>query len=157
MANEMSFAQGKFGRVIALRLKPGTDVLPGLTEACVKNNIQNGVIVSGIGSLDGAKFCNPIPIPTAVAGYGYGKPTELTGAIELTGMSGVICNSDGEINLHVHVNLSDRNGSAFGGHLVEGTPVLLTCDCVIAELEGLILDRKYDESLGVPICTPKQL
>ena len=31
---EMEMAEGRLGRVIALRLKPGTDVLLGLTEAC---------------------------------------------------------------------------------------------------------------------------
>ena len=30
---EMEMAEGRLGRVIALRLKPGTDVLLGLTEA----------------------------------------------------------------------------------------------------------------------------
>ena len=44
-------AQGGFGRVIAVRLKPGTDVLVGLREACERNGIKNGVIVSGLGSL----------------------------------------------------------------------------------------------------------
>ncbi len=48
---EMEMAEGRLGRVIALRLKPGTDVLLGLTEACKRAGINNGVILSTIGSL----------------------------------------------------------------------------------------------------------
>ena len=69
---EMEMAEGRLGRVIALRLKPGTDVLLGLTEACKRAGINNGVILSAIGSLDGVSYCNPVELPTK-AGYGYGE------------------------------------------------------------------------------------
>ena len=61
---EMEMAEGRLGRVIALRLKPGTDVLLGLTEACKRAGINNGVILSAIGSLDGVSYCNPVELPT---------------------------------------------------------------------------------------------
>ena len=32
--NNIQMAEGKLGRVVVLRLKPGTDVLLGLQEAC---------------------------------------------------------------------------------------------------------------------------
>ena len=38
------------------------------------------------------------------------------------------------------MSLSDRYGSAHGGHLVEGTRVLLTVDVVIAEIGGTVGD-----------------
>lgn len=153
---DMEMAQGKLGRVIALRLKPGTDVLLGLTEACKRNGINNGVILSAIGSLDGVQFCNPVELPTK-AGYGYGETLHLTGPIELTNASGIICHDDeGNTNLHVHISLSDRHGNAHGGHLVEGTKVLLTTDVIIAEIEGLVMGRKFDEELEVPLFAPRQ-
>lgn len=153
----MEYAQGKLGRVIAVRLRPGADVLLGLTEACKRNNINNGVIVSAIGSLDGVKFCNPVELPETKAGYGYGEILHLTGPIELTSAAGIICHDDeGTTNLHVHVNLSDRHGNAHGGHLVEGTKVLLTVDAVIAEVEGIIMGRRFNEELGVPLFAPRQ-
>lgn len=153
---DMEMAQGKLGRVIALRLKPGTDVLLGLEEACKRNGINNGVILSAIGSLDSPHFCNPVEMPTK-AGYGYGETLHLTGPIELTNASGIICHDDeGNTNLHVHLTVTDRHGNAHGGHLVEGTKVLLTVDVIIAEIEGLVMGRKFDNELEVPLFAPRQ-
>ena len=157
MDDIMEMAQGKLGRVVALRLRPGTDVLLGLEEACKRAGINNGVILSAIGSLDGVQFCNPVELPEKKAGYGYGETLHLTGPIELTSASGIICHDDaGNTNLHVHISLSDRHGNARGGHLVEGTKVLLTVDVILAEIEGLVMGRKFDQELEVPLFAPRQ-
>ena len=156
MSFDMEMAQGKLGRVIAVRLKPGTDVLLGLQEACERNGINNGVILSAIGSLQDPHFCNPVELPTK-AGYGYGETLHLTGPIELTSASGIICHDDeGNTNLHVHMTVTDRHGNAHGGHLVEGTKVLLTTDVVIAEINGIVMGRKFDNELEVPLFAPRQ-
>ena len=87
----------------------------------------------------------------------YGEVLHLTGPIELTAGSGIICHDDqGVTNLHVHMSLSDRYGNAHGGHLVEGTKVLLTVDVIIAEIGGLVMGRKFDDELEVPLFAPKQ-
>ncbi len=153
---DIEMAEGRISRVVPLRLKPGTDVLLGLTEACKRANINNGVILSAIGSLNGVCYCNPVELPTK-AGYGYGETLHLTGPIELLSASGIICHDDeGNTNLHVHVSLSDRHGGGHGGHLVEGTKVLLTVDVVIAEIEGMVMGRKFDSELEVPLFAPRQ-
>ena len=152
----IEMAQGRLGRIIALRLTPGTDVLLGLTEACKRAGINNGVILSGIGSLNGVAYCNPVELPTK-AGYGYGETLHLTGPIELTNASGIICHDDeGNTNLHVHMTVTDRHGNAHGGHLVEGTKVLLTVDVIIGEISGVIMGRKFDNELEVPLFAPRQ-
>lgn len=155
-ADILEMAEGRLGRVEAIRLRPGTDVLLGLEEACRRAGINNGVILSAIGSLDGVKFCNPVELPTK-AGYGYGETLHLTGPIELTSAAGIICHDDeGNTNLHVHVSMSDRYGNAHGGHLVEGTKVLLTVDVILAEIEGVVMGRKFDPELEVPLFAPRQ-
>ena len=114
------------------------------------------MILSAIGSLDGVDYCNPVELPTA-AGYGYGETLHLTGPIELLSASGVICHNDqGEVNLHVHVSLSNRHGGGHGGHLVEGTKVLLTVDAVIAEIGGLVMGRQWNNELEIPLFAPSQ-
>ena len=156
MENFMEAAQGNLSRVIAIRLKPGTDVLLGLTEACRKYGISNGVILSAIGSLDGAKYCDIVELPTK-AGCGYGEVLHLSGLIELISATGIVChNEGGDINLHVHMTMSDRYGNGYGGHLVEGTIVKMTVDAVIAEIEGVDMIRQWDEDLEVPLFAPKQ-
>lgn len=150
-------AEGNVKRIIAIRLKPGNDLLKGLEEICKEKQIKNGVILSALGSLNGAFFCNPVELPEKKAGYGYGETLSLSGPIELINASGLICHdSNDEISLHVHISLSDRHGNAHGGHLVEGTKVLLTVDMVIAELEGLVMGREFDKDLEVPIFAPRQ-
>lgn len=152
----IEMAEGKLSRIVALRLTPGTDVLLGLTEACKRAGINNGVILSAIGSLDSPHFCDVVELPTK-AGYGYGETLHLTGPIELTNASGIICHDDeGETNLHVHMTLTDRHGNAHGGHLVEGTKVLITVDVVIGEIEGMVMGRKFSEEMGVPLFAPRQ-
>ena len=146
MMQSIEHAAGSIKRVVAFRLKPGMDVLKGIEEICKAENIKNGVILSGIGSLDGAAFCNPVPLKDKKAGYGYGEPTILYGPIELTAAAGMICHDDdGNLLLHVHMSMSDQHGTGHGGHLIEGTKVLLTTDMVIAELDGLVMGRRFDE------------
>ncbi len=153
----IEMASGNIKRVVAIRLQPGKDLLLGLEEACKLQGINNGVILSAIGSLDSPRFCNPVELPDKKAGYGYGEVLHLTGPIELTCAAGLICHDDeGVTNLHVHVTMTDRHGNAHGGHLVEGTKVLLTVDVVIAELEGLVMGRQFDPDLEVPIFAPRQ-
>ncbi len=157
MIESIERATGSIKRVVAFRLKPGMDVLKSIEAVCREENITNGAILSGIGSLDGAAFCNPVPLKGAKAGYGYGEPTILYGPIELTAAAGMICHdTDGNILLHVHMSMSDQHGTGHGGHLIEGTKVLLTTDMVIAELDGLVMGRRFDEELGVPLFAPKQ-
>ena len=67
----------------------------------------------------------------------------------------MICHDDdGNLLLHVHMSMSDQHGTGHGGHLIEGTKVLLTTDMVIAELDGLVMGRRFDEELSkAPVCT----
>ena len=86
MSDYIEMAQGKLGRVIVVRLRPGADVLLSLEEACREHNITNGVILSAIGSLQSPQFCDVVEMPIK-AGYGYGETLHLTGPIELTSAS----------------------------------------------------------------------
>ena len=157
MNETISAAQGRLGRVVVLRLKPGTDLLDGIQSACERYGIHNGVILSAIGSLARVRYCDVEPLPEKKCGYGYGKILALDETIELTGASGVICSdAEGAINLHIHMSLSDKNGKAYGGHLVQGTTVLMTADIVLGEIEGLAMLREYDPDMDVYLLSPKQ-
>ena len=157
MNEQFDAAEGKLGRVIVLRLKPGMDLLDGIQAACERYRIHNGVILSAIGSLACVRFCDVEALPEKKCGYGYGRILALDETIELTGASGVVCSdADGNINLHVHVCLSDRNGKAYGGHLVQGTTVLMTADIVLGEIEGVSMLREYDPEMDVYLLSPRQ-
>ena len=157
MEEQILSAQGRLGRTVVLRLKPGTDLLKGMQAACERYQIHNGAILSAIGSLNGVHYCNVEALPELKCGYGYGRELYLDGPIELTSASGVICSdTDGSINLHVHINMSDKYGNAYGGHLVPGTRVLLTADIVLGEIEDVQMLRKLDPEMEVFLLSPQQ-
>ena len=152
MSEQLSAAEGRLGRVVVLRLKPGDDLLDGLQAACERFGI-----LSGIGSLGRVRFCDVEALPEKKCGYGYGRILALDDTIELTGASGVICSDEeNRINLHVHICLSDKTGKAYGGHLVRGTKVLMTADFVLGEIEGVDMRREYDPETDVYLLSPRQ-
>ena len=51
MSKELNAAEGRLGRVVVVRLAPGTDLLKGIQAACERYQIHNGVVISAIGSL----------------------------------------------------------------------------------------------------------
>lgn len=157
MKEQLSTAEGTLGRVVVIRLAPGTDLLDGMQSACERHGIRNGVVLSAIGSLNGVHYCNVEALPEKKCGYGYGQVLYLDGPIELTGAGGVICSdAAGNINLHVHISMSDKYGNAHGGHLVQGTRVLMTADIVLGEIEGVTMLREYDEDMDVYLLHPQQ-
>ena len=74
----IQMAQGGVKKVIAARISPGENVMEGLKQICEKYNINNGVILSGIGSLDGLEYLVPVILPDKKAGYGYGAPLHVS-------------------------------------------------------------------------------
>jgi predicted DNA-binding protein with PD1-like motif len=60
---------------------------------------------------------------------------------------------EGERNLHVHVVLGRRDGSASGGNLMEAV-VRPTCEVVLTEQPAHLVRRKDPES-GLPLIAPE--
>lgn len=153
----MQTAVGGLGKLLAIRMAPGEDLLESLDKACEQARIKHGVILSGIGSMDGAAFFDPVPLKDKKAGYGYGEPIVLRGPIELVSMNGMICEGeDGKRLFHVHCSFSDQYGNGWGGHLIEGNHVLLTVDVMIAAVEEIFMGRRFDEDLEVYIFNPTE-
>lgn len=154
----MKAASGTFKKVHAIRIEPGEDVMECLLDYCKKNQIGHGVIVSGIGSLDGCSFFDPAEIPGKPGLYGYGDAIELPSPIELIAMNGIIC-TDGkkQPSLHIHAAFADMHGREYGGHFKEGNRVLTTVELVIAEFDGISMTRTMDPIRGVPVFVPIQL
>ncbi len=152
----MEWSTGSLGKIVAIRLSPGEDLLEGLEAGCVAAGVRQGVIVSGLGSLDGANYFDPVVLDGTKAGYGYGDPITLTTPIELTSLNGIICVDDsGGMAIHAHCSLSDSTGHAFGGHVNPGNRALLTLDIVVAEIDGMHMGRRLDPDLNVLIFHPE--
>lgn len=67
---------------------------------------------------------------------------------EISAGMGTISRRQGEINLHCHLTLVDKQGRVYGGHLMPGSR-LFAGEYWITELEGPALERQYEEERGL--------
>lgn len=153
----MFMANGTISRVVSFKLSPGSDLMQGLINVCVENQIQNGVILCALGSLQNAVVKNVIHIDGVKYSAGYGEPVNLNGPIELVSTSGVICHDDqGHVLPHIHVVLSDRYANGHGGHLCEGTKIQITVEGAIAEFASINMRKVLDVERNIMIFKPEQ-
>lgn len=138
-------ACGKTSKVVAGRILPGTDLLFGIEEMCLRHGISYA-LVNCFGSFAGAGYMYLVPKPEAKIGAGYGEVLSCDGPVEFLNGTGVVCQNNGKCEIHFHGTMCNKDGTVFGGHLVRGqNPSLTTVDVVLIEITGISMLRKYDE------------
>lgn len=118
---------------LPLRLSPGTDLRRALEEAA-KSNGGSAFVVSGIGSLQGAK------LRFADAN----SDTQLDGPFELLSLSGSI--SPG--GAHLHMAVANAQGEVLGGHVCYGNTIRTTAEVLLINLPDWALGREVDDTTG---------
>ncbi len=125
------------------KLEYGVDLLEEITRICVDKDICLGRI-EALGAVKKARL-----------GY-YNQHNreyqfyDLNQTLEITNLTGNISLKDGAPVVHAHVTLSDKEGRAYGGHLVSGT-VVFACEIVVQVLDGPRLERGLDQETGLPL------
>ena len=155
----MRVAAGDISRIIVIRLQRGENVIESIKKACKENNVKNAVVISIIGSFDGAAYYDPIINPKERCGISYGEPITVAGPMQLLTAQGEICQDDkGEVNVHLHATFADSKGNAHGGH-ISGlvNRVLNTLNVFVGVIEGVDMSYEYDELLDGMVFCPKQL
>ena len=128
-------------RVLLGRLEKGDDVLEGLTEFCVQHGVAAGSIQAlGLVQRGRLRFYDQ-----ATASH---HEIEFEQGMEIVSLVGNISLKDGDVFLHCHVVLADRQGRCFGGHLISGN-IAFVCEFAIIALEGPVPERTYDEATGL--------
>ena len=128
-------------RVLMGRLEKGDDVLEGLTEFCVQHGVAAGSIQAlGLLQRGRLRFYDQ-----ATSAH---HETEFEEGMEIASLVGNISSKDGDVFLHCHVVLADRQGRCFGGHLISGN-IAFVCEFTIVALEGPVPERTYDEATGL--------
>jgi predicted DNA-binding protein with PD1-like motif len=159
MDNETRFlaGEGTGGRVIAARLRPGTDLIGGIAAVCRAHNIRQGYIGCIIGSLRKVEYMLPLTDETTPSGIRYSDPIRVGGPIELIGGQGVICQSpEGELMIHFHANFCDPDGKSLAGHFAAGgNPILVTAEMIITEISGVRMMRRPDPEVGLMMLSPE--
>ncbi|SDE84876.1 hypothetical protein SAMN04488105_108231 [Salipiger thiooxidans] len=137
------------GRHVALRLKPGEEVLGTLQQFVVDHGIAACAIVSSVGSLTHA----------AIRYANQNDTTRLEGHFEICSLIGTLeCAAPGEAlngaeasasgGAHVHLSISDGAGRMIGGHMMRGCRVYTTLEIVLLVLDGLSFTREPCDASG---------
>ncbi|MEJ0053393.1 MAG: PPC domain-containing DNA-binding protein [bacterium] len=121
---------------IAVRLTDGQDLLVEIKDVTFKQDIEAGVILSGVGSLKKAK----IRVPVINGEVKYIEPQNL----EIDALHGTVSKN----GCHVHITVSDISGNAYGGHIKEGCIVRTTCELVIGIVKNTRFKRTLDPATG---------
>ena len=140
---------GKAGRIMVLRLKPGSDLLETLHTLVSEERIEAGVIVSGVGLLGEARLrnCKSLPrdFPITDSNRTF---LSIKKPLEILSISGNISKAEGSPLVHAHITLSsveEGDVSLVGGHLLEGCKVHGFAEIVIMELEEIEMEKRFDE------------
>lgn len=75
--------------------------------------------------------------------------TELNEQVEVATLVGDFAVKDGEVKIHAHIVVSDRDGRAYGGHLMEGR-VRPTLEVMVVDAPQS-LRRVSDEATGLAL------
>jgi len=130
----------RFDSKLLVRLDPGDEVLGSLAEVCVKEDVGLGII-SGIGAVNRARIGLFDPVTQE-----YFAST-LEGDFEITALSGNASRMNGEVYLHLHATLADKEHKALGGHLNAAT-VSATAEIWIDVVKGMV-DRRLSPTVGL--------
>ena len=131
------------GKVVMAGLPHDSDLLGAITDLARENNIEVGTIIA-IGAVKKARIGY---YDQSVREY---REQDIEEPMEISSCLGNISLKDGEIFVHAHINLADREGRVMGGHLCAGT-IVFAAECRITELKGESLKRSYDDITGLSL------
>ncbi|NLM43004.1 MAG: DNA-binding protein [Clostridiales bacterium] len=130
----------KFGNQYVLRMDKGEEIVETLKKFCQEQNITLGW-VKGIGAVNKAK----IGLLKIEEKKYYS--IELNGSYEITSLLGNISTMNGEVYLHLHINLSDEHYKTYGGHLNYAI-ISATGEIFIEAIDGMV-DRQFSDEIGI--------
>jgi predicted DNA-binding protein with PD1-like motif len=129
---------GHFDRIVILRFKYKTDLLAGMEKMIKQEHIQNGVILSAIGSVRGYQV-HQVSNRTFPSHDTFeknpGQPADLVS------MNGYVI--DGRIHAHITLATPDR---VIAGHLEPGSQVFTFAIVTIGVMNGTDLARIDDKT-----------
>lgn len=130
----------RFKNKILIRIDKGEELVETLKKFCIEQKITLGEI-RGIGAANKIKIGL---FKTASKKY---FPKEFIGDYEITPLYGNISTMNGEIYLHLHINIADAHQNSFGGHL-NSAMISATFEGVIDIIDGQV-DRELNDDVGL--------
>lgn len=97
-----------------------------------------------------------IPEDKGDGSFSYGEPYVKGGPLSLLSVSGMICRTEtGDLLPHIHISASSCEHGVVGGHVAYGCTTLISVDIVLEEVDGMVMGRRYDAELGMPVFDPR--
>lgn len=119
----ISYDANTNGKLVAIRLNRGDDMLLSVEKAIQEHGIVNGAVVSGIGTVDQCVL-HYVTDANNAKGVLYKKWEDVR--FEVTGVHGIIANG----KPHLHMVVSDTN-HAWAGHVEPGCRTLFLCEILV--------------------------
>jgi len=116
------------------RLKSGQDLFDSIESFAHEKRIQAGCLLSGVGSLTHAAL--------RLADRDF--YSEYDGPFEIVSITGTVSIHGS----HLHIAISDGDGTTIGGHLESGCRIYTTAEIVIAAFNNVIYKREFAEDSG---------
>jgi uncharacterized protein len=121
-------------KLLVFRLHPDQDLKLATDTFASDHTLSSGFILTCVGSLKKA----------AIRLADQSEISIYTGKFEILSLSGTY-SRDGS---HYHICLSDVQGDAFGGHLMEGCQIDTTAEIVMGALPEVAFGREIDSDTG---------
>jgi predicted DNA-binding protein with PD1-like motif len=136
----MQVRKNQIEKVFSARLDRNEDLFKSLEKIATDEGLSGGIFWV-IGTLSAVKLA-----------YYNGKTYDMierTGDWELVSCIGNIAKKDsGELVIHAHAVVSNKEGTCVGGHVLEGCPVAYTCDVMVFGFSNSI-KREFDSNTGL--------
>ena len=129
---------GHFDRIVVIRLKYKANLLEGMKKIVQEQHIQNGVILSGAGSLRGYEIHTVSNRDMPSEDTFVKNPTQ---PVDLVSMNGYVIH--GRIHAHMTIATPDR---VIAGHVEEGNEVFTFAIITIGVMNGTDLSKVDDKT-----------
>lgn len=116
------------------RLTPGQDLFDRIQGFVMEQHVQAGCVLSGVGSLSRA----------ALRLAGRDHNSEFQGPFEIVSITGTVSVHGS----HLHISISDSEGTTIGGHFESGCKIYTTAEIVIAVFTDVVYKREFAEDSG---------
>ena len=128
---------GRFDRIVVIRLKARTNLLAGITKVVQEQHIQNGVFLSGIGSLRGYEVHSVANRDLPTQDTIVKNPTQ---PADLVSVNGYVING----RVHAHMTLATPD-KVIAGHMEAGNEVYTYAIVTVGVMNGTNLDKIDDK------------
>ena len=131
----------KIGSTYVIRMDRGEEIVRTLTDFCKKEKVT-------LGSVDALGAADHAVIGLYDVGTREFHKKTYDEPLEISSLHGNISTMDGEIYLHLHINLAREDLSVVGGHLAE-CRLSATCEMFVRDIKGTVERRHDDEVTGL--------